>query len=227
MSAGAFANLNSSRSQLAQDEFTSNHTLVVGPVMNRVSGSDPDTPARASPSGGTAATGLRLARDDRRARRPRRGCGRGRNGCLALRCSRSCGDYLLDAHLPGADAVGAAEDRRGRHRRRIGERAAEAVVLIGGAAAAHHLVDPPGIGRGRLAAERAAERHHRAHAVRLDFASCRAYTPPENPADDAHFCGRSFRSTPRSSVSMPSCMPGRGPEIASEVPSRPRRNPAA
>jgi hypothetical protein len=57
---------------------------------------------------------------------------------------------FLSAVLPGADAVGAAEDRGGRHRRRAGERSAEARVFLLGAAAAGHLIDAPGIGRLRV-----------------------------------------------------------------------------
>ena len=37
---------------------------------------------------------------------------------------------LVDAGLPGADAVGAAEDRGGRHRRRLGEGAGNVLVAI-------------------------------------------------------------------------------------------------
>src|SRR6186997_1582877 len=37
---------------------------------------------------------------------------------------------LLHAALPGADAVGAAEDRRGRHRRRPRQRAAETMIFF-------------------------------------------------------------------------------------------------
>src|SRR3954454_3595212 len=54
---------------------------------------------------------------------------------------------LLAAALPGADAVGAGEDRGGRHRRRAGQRAAETPVFLVGASAARHLVDAPGVGR--------------------------------------------------------------------------------
>src|SRR4029453_9933260 len=48
---------------------------------------------------------------------------------------------LLHAALPGADAVGAAEDRGARHRRRARERSAETGILIFGFAAACHLID--------------------------------------------------------------------------------------
>src|SRR5690348_4038071 len=70
---------------------------------------------------------------------------------------------LLNAALPGANAVGAAEDRGGRHRWRDGERSAEARILLVGAAAARDLVDAPGIGRAWRSGERAAERDHAAH----------------------------------------------------------------
>src|SRR6202008_3414705 len=50
---------------------------------------------------------------------------------------------LLHAALPGAEPVGAAEPRRGRHRRRTRQRSAETSVLLVGAAAARPFVEPP------------------------------------------------------------------------------------
>src|SRR3954452_15027664 len=54
---------------------------------------------------------------------------------------------FLHAALPGADTVGAAEDRRGRHRRRDGEIAAELGIDFVGLPPARPLIDAPGIGR--------------------------------------------------------------------------------
>src|SRR5512146_133059 len=51
---------------------------------------------------------------------------------------------LLHAALPGADAVGAAEDRGGRHRRRLGEIAAEARIDLVGPLAARPFINAPG-----------------------------------------------------------------------------------
>src|SRR5947209_6389235 len=73
---------------------------------------------------------------------------------------------LFHAALPGTDAVGTAEDRGGRHRWRLGEPPAEARVLLIGAAAAGEFINAPGIGRLRMARERAAKRDHGTHAVR-------------------------------------------------------------
>src|SRR5690349_2192317 len=50
---------------------------------------------------------------------------------------------LFHAALPGADAVGAAEDRGGWHGRRFRKRSAEPLVLFVGAAPACHLVNAP------------------------------------------------------------------------------------
>src|SRR5512140_3740059 len=61
---------------------------------------------------------------------------------------------LFHAALPRADAVGAAEDRGGRHRRRFRKRSAEAVILLLGAATAGHLIDAPGVGRLRTTRKR-------------------------------------------------------------------------
>src|SRR5881275_3218818 len=70
---------------------------------------------------------------------------------------------LLHAALPGADAVGAAEDRRGRHRRRNGEIAAGM----------------------RIAGKGAAERDHLAHAVGHHFGELARIETAEAPADQA------------------------------------------
>src|SRR5713101_2980992 len=72
------------------------------------------------------------------------------------------GRWLFHAALPRADAVGAAEDRGGRHRGRCRNRSSEPQILFVGAAAARHLVDAPGVGRLWIACKRAAERDHRA-----------------------------------------------------------------
>src|SRR5229473_8583831 len=55
------------------------------------------------------------------------------------------GGWLFHAALPGADAVGAAEDRCGRHRRRARQRSSEPRILFVGATATGHLVDAPGV----------------------------------------------------------------------------------
>src|SRR6266446_4734463 len=55
------------------------------------------------------------------------------------------GPVLVQAGLPGADAVGAAEDGGRRHRRRLGQRIKQ--VLLFDLAAAHDLIGAPGIGR--------------------------------------------------------------------------------
>src|SRR3954447_11994295 len=63
---------------------------------------------------------------------------------------------LLHTALPGADAVGAAEDGGGRHRRRDGELAAELRIDLVGLPAARPFIDAPGIGRTGIAREGAA-----------------------------------------------------------------------
>ena len=90
---------------------------------------------------------------------------------------------LLATALPGADAVGAAEDRGCRHRRCTRQRTAEARVFLVGAAAARHLVDAPGVGRLRAGGKRAAERDHRAHALRHHFCELPRVKTAEAPAD--------------------------------------------
>src|SRR5581483_11582803 len=90
---------------------------------------------------------------------------------------------LLHAALPGADAVGAAEDRGGRHRWRHRQRAAEACILLVGAAAAGHLIDAPGIGRARRTGKGTAERDHAAHALRHHLGKLARIETAEAPAD--------------------------------------------
>src|SRR5260370_40230213 len=95
------------------------------------------------------------------------------------------GGGFFHAALPGADAVGAAEDRGGRHRRRLGQRPAEPRGLFVGAMAAGDLIDAPGIGRLRMARERAAERDHRAYAIRHLLDELPRLEAAEAPADQA------------------------------------------
>src|SRR5207302_2697109 len=73
---------------------------------------------------------------------------------------------LLHAALPGADAIGAAEDRGGRYRRRPRQCATETRILFVSATAACHLIDAPGVGRLRAGCKGTAERDHGAHALR-------------------------------------------------------------
>ena len=59
------------------------------------------------------------------------------------------------------------------------------VIFLVGAAAAGHLVDPPGVGGLRAARERAAERDHRAHAIRHHLGQLTRIEAAEAPADQA------------------------------------------
>ena len=94
-------------------------------------------------------------------------------------------DGLFHAALPRADAVGAAEDRGGRHRRCFRERPAEPAILFVGAAAARHLIDAPGVGCLRIAGERTAKRDHRAHAVRHHLGELTRIEAAKAPSDQA------------------------------------------
>src|SRR5258708_22403823 len=73
------------------------------------------------------------------------------------------GPVLGQAGLPGADAVGAAEEWGRRHERRLDQRVEHILVLD--LAAAHHLVGAPGIGRFGRAGERTAQADQAAHPV--------------------------------------------------------------
>src|SRR5258707_454019 len=95
------------------------------------------------------------------------------------------GGWLFHAALPREDAVGGAEARRGRHRGRCRNRSAEPRILFVGAAAARHLIDPPGIGRLRIACKRAAERDHRAHAIGHHLGELARVDTAQAPADQA------------------------------------------
>src|SRR5580704_16510942 len=72
---------------------------------------------------------------------------------------------LVDAGLPGADAVGTAEDRSGGHRRRLAERSRDVLVAVFDPLAGGELVDLPGIGCLGVAGERAAQADHATHLV--------------------------------------------------------------
>src|SRR4051794_27553404 len=94
---------------------------------------------------------------------------------------------LLHAALPGADAVGAAEDGGGRHRRRNGEFATELRIDLVGFPPARPFIDAPGIGGMGIARKRAAERDHLAHAVRHHLGELARIEAAEAPADEADF----------------------------------------
>src|SRR6202000_2536038 len=86
------------------------------------------------------------------------------------------------AALPGADAVGAAEDRRRWHGRRFRKRSAETVVFFG-TTAARELIDAPGIGGLGMTGERTAERDHRAHPIGHHLGEWTRVETAEAPAD--------------------------------------------
>src|SRR5204862_2661698 len=65
-------------------------------------------------------------------------------------------------------------------------RAAETRILFVGAAAARHLVDAPGVGRLRAGRKRAAERDHRAHALRHNLGELTRVKTAEAPADEGN-----------------------------------------
>src|SRR5256884_9419012 len=92
------------------------------------------------------------------------------------------GGWLFHAALPRADAVGAAEDRGGRHWRCCRNRSAEPQILLIGAAAARHLVDAPGVGGLRMGRKRTAKGDHRAHAIRHNLGQLARVNTAQAPA---------------------------------------------
>src|SRR4051812_10499938 len=59
------------------------------------------------------------------------------------------------------------------------------MIFLVGAAATGHLEDSPGVGRLGATRERAAERDHRAHALRHHFCELTRIKTAEAPADQA------------------------------------------
>src|SRR6185437_5981789 len=100
------------------------------------------------------------------------------------------------APLPGADTVGAAEDRGGWHRWRFRQRSAEPAILFVGAPAARHFINPPGIGRLRAARKRTAKRDHRAHPVRHDLGELARIETAEAPADQTDLAAMAVAELP-------------------------------
>src|SRR5579872_1388695 len=92
---------------------------------------------------------------------------------------------LFHAALPGADPVGAAEDRGRRHWRWFRQRAAETMIFFACRTAAHRLIDTPGVGRPRITAEWAAKRNHHTHALRHHLGELARIYAAEAPADQA------------------------------------------
>src|SRR5216683_5664619 len=95
------------------------------------------------------------------------------------------GALLVDAGLPGADAVGAAEDRGGRHRRRLAERPGDVLVAVVDPLAGGELVDLPGVGRLGATGERAAQADHAAHLVGQALGELARIDAAQAPADQA------------------------------------------
>src|SRR5262249_9176342 len=96
---------------------------------------------------------------------------------------RLCCDPFLAA-LPGANAIGAAEDSGSRHRRGRREGAAEARIFTVGGAAAGQLIDAPGVGRPWRTRERAAKRNHAAHTMGHHLGELARIEASEAPADE-------------------------------------------
>src|SRR5450631_1807635 len=90
---------------------------------------------------------------------------------------------LVETGLPGADAVAAAEDRGGRHGRRVDQRVEQFVIVD--LAARHLLVGAPGVGRFRRTGERAAEADHAAHLVRCELGELAGIEAAQAPTDEA------------------------------------------
>src|ERR1700687_1049256 len=92
---------------------------------------------------------------------------------------------LVEARLPGADAVAAAEDRGGRHRRRAGQRAAERIVLFD-LAAARQFIGTPGVGGFRRAGQRTGETDHAEQLFGRALGKLAGIEAAQTPADEAH-----------------------------------------
>src|ERR1700730_2788822 len=90
---------------------------------------------------------------------------------------------LVETGLPRADAVAAAEDRGGRHGRRLDQRIEQ--FLIVDLAARHHLVGAPGVGRFRRTGKWAAEADHAAHLVGRELGELARIEATQAPADEA------------------------------------------
>ena len=97
----------------------------------------------------------------------------------------TCGALVVDAGLPGADAVGAAEDRGGRHRRRLRDRTGHVMVAVVDPLARGEFVDLPGVGRLGAAGEGTAEADHAAHLVGHPLGELAGVDAAQAPADQA------------------------------------------
>ena len=96
------------------------------------------------------------------------------------------GPVLVEARLPGTDAVAAAEDRGGRHRRR-----AQPACRSNGSSSSTllplaHFIGAPGVGRFRRTGERTAQADHAAHLVGRALGELSGIEAAQAPADQAH-----------------------------------------
>src|SRR6266851_6748072 len=93
------------------------------------------------------------------------------------------GPVFVQAGLPGADAVGAAEDGGRRHGRCLDQRIKQ--ILVFDLAAARDLIGAPGVGRFGRAGERTAQADQAAHPVGYDLGELAGIEAAQAPADEA------------------------------------------
>src|SRR5713101_5777933 len=127
------------------------------------------------------------------------------------------GAVSVQASLPGADAVGAAEDGGRRHGRRLDQRIDQIVVFD--LAAARDLIGAPGVGRFGRAGERTAQTDQAAHPVGYhlgELAGIEAAQAPADEADPAPAVALEQLVDPRQHVALEV---GAQAEVASLVPA--------
>ena len=95
------------------------------------------------------------------------------------------GVLVVEAGLPGADAIRAAEDRGGRHGRRLRQRTRHMMVAVVHALPRGEFIDLPGVGRLGIAGEGAAEADHTAHLVGHPLGELARVDAAQTPADQA------------------------------------------
>src|SRR5216684_3757271 len=130
------------------------------------------------------------------------------------------GPVSVQAGLPGADAIGTAEDGGRRHGRRLGQRIKQ--VLLFDLAAAHDLIGAPGIGRFGRAGERTTQADQASHPIGHDLcelAGIEAAQAPADEADPALAVTLEQLIDPRQHVALEV---GPHPEVASQFPAKRR-----
>ena len=118
---------------------------------------------------------------------------------------------LLHAALPRDDAVGAAEDGRGRHRRRRAH--VLELGVVGHRVAARQLIDAPRVVGLRVPGEGRAHGDHATHVLGCELGELARIHAAQAPAHQAHLAAACCGASACTQLEAASSTPRRGPKL--------------